>query len=170
MANITAKEVHNLPDFMPAYMWSVNYSAAFGGSTAGFFNQLCKTSALPNRTENGTVETMLHGHKRRDPAVESLAGTVSLNFVEAVTAEIIDMVESSRNGQWNRDTGHAKPVSEKGKMTMKLMGRDGSPIKTYTLDGVWFESFEYGTDLSNGEGSEMFSDLSITVSYDFFTF
>lgn len=167
----SADTLHKLAEVQTTFHWKATFSGAPFPNGDGFSKRMT-SSTLP-QGQHKKIDVAVHGYVFPGPGIIDRAGSVTLNFFESVTADIVkDMIK------WQADiyaadgsdvtgvqrVGHQSVF---GEVKLELMDKQDAVKQTYELHRCILSSFDAGGSLEDGSSPNYFKPV-LTIDYAWF--
>lgn len=163
MARPTIENIRGLGDFAQTNTWDVAIQNA-PGLDSDMLNLRAQSVELPKRT-GASLEINIRGQKIKQPGDYDYSGTITVTLLDTDDYKLTKSVKAWREAIIETKTAKMGKKSEiEGQVTIRRLNRQGDPMETWNLKGVYLEDYELG-DLS--DAADLVT-VTLTLSYDYF--
>lgn len=163
-------DIRSIGDVATLYRWNVDFvsfpTALAGPPTTESLNLRAETTEMPKRTGQ-SIETLIRGHKVKQPGIYDYGNVLTMTFVETVDSVIANFMRNWREICSETRTGIAQnKVDVEATILITRLNNLDESIWEYKLVGCFLEDMEAGGTL-DGQSSDSIKP-SLTFSYDYF--
>lgn len=131
------------------------------------FNLLCMSSQVPSYT-TGVIEVPYFGRKVKIAGDRTYAEWTTTVMIEEDFSQrsVLEAWAEKVNGHISNIRQYGSPEDYKEDATIKLYGKTGSVLQTYTLQGCW--PIDIGTIELDWNTTDTIGTYTVTWAFDYF--